>query len=101
MRAIGEALAARSRANARIQAGDKPDLLWEHPGPPRLYARLKDEFELSELLRRAGAQARHGGRDHADAALADPGQRSLSLEIAVAAFIFIEVVATLYGLLVR
>lgn len=44
MRAIGAALAARGRANARILAADKPDLLWEHPGLERLYQRLSDEF---------------------------------------------------------
>lgn len=94
MRAIGEALAARSRANARIQAGDKPDLLWEHPGLERLASTSATNSNCPSAAPRAGAQARHGGRDHANAALADPGQRSLSLEIAVAAFIFIEVVAT-------
>jgi uncharacterized Rmd1/YagE family protein len=101
MRAIGAALAARSRANARIQAGDKPDLLWEHPELDRLYQRLSDEFELPERCEALERKLVMVGEIMQTLLSLIQGQRSLMLEIAVAAFIFIEVIATLYGLVAR
>jgi uncharacterized Rmd1/YagE family protein len=101
MRAIGAALAARGRANARIQAADKPDLLWEHPGLERLYQRLSDEFELPERCAALERKLVMVGEIMQTLLSLIQGQRSLMLEIAVASFIFIEVIATLYGLLAR
>ena len=101
MRAIGAALAARGRANARIQAADKPDLLWEHPGLERLYQRLSDEFELPERCAALERKLVMVGEIMQTLLSLIQGQRSLMLEIAVASFIFIEVIATLYGLVAR
>ena len=41
-RQIGHALAARSRTTARVEAEDKPELLWDHPALERLHARLAE-----------------------------------------------------------
>jgi required for meiotic nuclear division protein 1 len=101
MRAIGQALSARSRANARIQAGDKPDLLWEHPGLERLHLRLSDEFELAERCAALERKLVMVGEIMQTLVSLIQGQRSLMLEIAVASFILIEVIATLYGLVAR
>ena len=101
MRAIGAALAARGRANARIQAADKPDLLWEHPELERLHQRLSDEFELPERCAALERKLVMVGEIMQTLLSLIQGQRSLMLEIAVASFIAIEVVATLYGLLFR
>lgn len=46
MRHIGDVLATRHRVTGRVQASEKPDLLWDHPELDRLYARLEAEFEL-------------------------------------------------------
>jgi uncharacterized Rmd1/YagE family protein len=32
----------------RVETGEKPELLWEHPELERLYMRLADEYELRE-----------------------------------------------------
>ena len=101
MRAIGAALAARGHANARIQAADKPDLLWEHPALERLHQRLSDEFELPERCAALERKLVMVGEIMQTLLSLIQGQRSLLLEIAVASFIFIEVAATLYGLLAR
>jgi uncharacterized Rmd1/YagE family protein len=92
LRTIGMALSARSRTATRVQAEDKPDILWDHPELERLYARLADEFELSE---------RGAALDRKLALLGDAtttlmslveAQRSLALEIAIVVLIAIEVV---------
>jgi uncharacterized Rmd1/YagE family protein len=101
MRAIGAALSARGRANARIQAADKPDLLWEHPELERLHQRLSDEFELPERCAALERKLVMVGEIMQTLLSVIQGQRSLLLELAVASFIFIEVAATLYGLLAR
>nr|WP_256437605.1 RMD1 family protein [Roseococcus sp. SDR] len=101
MRAIGAALSARGRANARIQAADKPDLLWEHPELERLHQRLSDEFELPERCEALERKLVMVGEIMQTLLSLIQGQRSLLLEIAVAAFIFIQVVAGLYELVVR
>ena len=101
MRAIGEALSARSRSTARIQAGDKPDILWEHPTLERFHQRLGEEFELPERCAALDRKLVMVGEIMQTLLSLIQGQRSLSLEIAVAAFILIEVIATLYGLVAR
>jgi uncharacterized Rmd1/YagE family protein len=32
----------------RVETGEKPELLWEHPELERLYIRLAEEYELRE-----------------------------------------------------
>jgi uncharacterized Rmd1/YagE family protein len=32
----------------RVETGEKPELLWEHPELERLYARLAEEYELRD-----------------------------------------------------
>jgi uncharacterized Rmd1/YagE family protein len=95
---IGEAIAARARAAARVDTGAKPDLLWEHPGLAPLYAALAAEWELED---RTDALARklEMVRETSETLLAlAEARRSRMLELAVAALIATEVATTLYGL---
>jgi uncharacterized Rmd1/YagE family protein len=98
LRAVGEALAARSRAAARVQTEAKPELLWHHPELESLYARLSEELELAE--RSAALERRlamiHEGSDTLLSLIET--RRSRVLEAAVVALIAIEVGTTLYGL---
>ena len=48
LRSIGEALAARARAAARVDTSASPDLLWDHPELSDLHDRLADEWELPD-----------------------------------------------------
>jgi len=45
---IGDVLAMQHRMVGRVETGEKPDLLWEHPELERLYIRLADEYELRD-----------------------------------------------------
>ena len=48
LRLIGQALLAQHRVSGRVAVEEKPDVLWDHPELERLYARLADEYELTE-----------------------------------------------------
>jgi uncharacterized Rmd1/YagE family protein len=48
LKLIGQALLAQHRISGRVAVEEKPDILWDHPSLERLYARLEDEYELSE-----------------------------------------------------
>jgi len=45
---IGNVLAMQQKMVGRVETGEKPELLWEHPELERLYMRLADEYELRE-----------------------------------------------------
>ncbi len=45
---IGSMLLIYHKMVGRVEVGEKPELLWEHPELERLYGRLVDEYELSE-----------------------------------------------------
>ncbi|GLR65713.1 hypothetical protein GCM10010909_03910 [Acidocella aquatica] len=48
MRHIGKVLLIQHKMVGRVEIGEKPELLWEHPELERLYARLAEEYELRE-----------------------------------------------------
>lgn len=48
LRQIGNVLAIQHKMVGRVETGEKPELLWEHPELERLYARLADEYELRD-----------------------------------------------------
>jgi uncharacterized Rmd1/YagE family protein len=95
LRLIGQALLVQHRVSGRIAVEDKPDVLWDRPDLERLYARLEDEYELSE---RAGALKRkldvivetaHALTDIIDA------DRSTRLEWAIIILIVAELIAAI------
>lgn len=45
---IGGALLTRIRTLGRVEVGEKPELLWDHPGLEPLFGRLSAEYELVE-----------------------------------------------------
>jgi uncharacterized Rmd1/YagE family protein len=50
LRHIGGTLLVQQQMIGRVEIADKPDILWEQPELERLYARLEDEYELTERL---------------------------------------------------
>jgi uncharacterized Rmd1/YagE family protein len=48
LRHIGNVLAMQHKMVGRVETGEKPELLWEHPELERLYMRLADEYELRD-----------------------------------------------------
>jgi uncharacterized Rmd1/YagE family protein len=101
MKLVGNVLAARHRIMGAVEVGERPDLLWDHPGLDRLYARLETEYELKErgevLDRKFGALG-----DFAEVLL-DIAQdkRSFRLEAAIIALIAFEIVLALIELLAK
>ena len=45
---IGEALLIQQRLAARADLDEKPDVLWDHPELERFWARLVDEYDLTQ-----------------------------------------------------
>src|SRR6202521_372653 len=48
LKLMGNALLVQHRLSGRVAVSEKPDVLWDRPDLERLYARLEDEYELSE-----------------------------------------------------
>jgi required for meiotic nuclear division protein 1 len=45
---IGNVLLMQQKMVGRVETGEKPELVWEHPELDRLYMRLAEEYELRE-----------------------------------------------------
>lgn len=101
MKIVGNALFARHRVIGAVEAGERPDLLWDHPELDRLYARLEAEYELQErekaLDRKFVALGAFGE------ALLDIVQekRAFRLEAVIIALIAIEIVISLADMALR
>ena len=100
-RQIGHALSAHSRNLARVEAADKPEVLWDHPELERLHARLSDEYELSE--RGTALERKLAWIGDAIQTLLSllQARRALGLEAAVVVLVGIEVAFTLYEHVIR
>jgi required for meiotic nuclear division protein 1 len=101
LKLIGNALLVQHRLSGRVAVGEKPDVLWDRPDLERLYARLDDEYELSERLETLNRKL----EVIADTAttLSDiiDTQRSLRLEIIIVFLIAFEIVITFYEIYTR
>jgi uncharacterized Rmd1/YagE family protein len=101
LRTIGQALLVQHRISGRVEAEEKPDILWDHPQLERLHARLADEYELKE---RATALARKlrviGDTANALTDIIDT-QRSVRLEATIVLLIVVEVLIAFYELFLR
>ncbi len=101
MKLMGSALLVQHRLSGRVAVGEKPDILWDRPDLERLYARLKDEYELSEraeTMNRKLAVIADTATTLAD--IIDT-KRSLRLEIIVVLLIAFEIVITFYEMYAR
>jgi uncharacterized Rmd1/YagE family protein len=101
LRTIGQALLAHHRMSGRLEIEEKPDILWDHPELDRLYARLADEYELKE--RAIGLARKLSVINETARALSDiiDAERSVRLELIIVALIVVEILVTLYDLIVR
>jgi required for meiotic nuclear division protein 1 len=101
LKLLGNALLVQHRVSGRVAVGEKPDVLWDRPDLERLYARLQDEYELSErveTLNRKLAVIADTATTLAD--IIDT-KRSLRLEIIVVILIAFEIVITFYEIYAR
>jgi uncharacterized Rmd1/YagE family protein len=96
---IGNALLVQHRVSGRVAVTDKPDVIWDRHDLERLYARLQDEYELTE---RADALSRKLAVISETAeVLTDmiDTKRSLRLEFIIVMLIVFEIVITGYQIL--
>lgn len=100
-RQIGHALSAHSRNLARVEAADKPEVLWDHPELERLHARLSDEYELRERGAALERKLAWIGNTIQTLLSLIQARRALGLEAAVVALVGIEVAFTLYEHVIR
>jgi uncharacterized Rmd1/YagE family protein len=101
LKLMGNALLVQHRVSGRVAVSEKPDVLWDRPDLERLYARLEDEYELSErfeTLNRKLAVIAETATTLAD--IIDT-QRSLRLEIIIVLLIAFEIVITFYEIYAR
>jgi uncharacterized Rmd1/YagE family protein len=93
---IGGALRTLTRTVGRVEAAEKPEVLWEHPELDPLYARLSDELELVErhrALERKLDVMSNAARAFLDLRL---HAQSLRVEWYIVLLIVIEIVISLY-----
>jgi uncharacterized Rmd1/YagE family protein len=101
LKLLGSALLVQQRVSGRVSVGEKPDVLWDRPDLERLYARLEDEYELSErgeTLNRKIAVISDTATTLSD--IIDT-KRALRLEIVVVILIAVEIIGTFYDIWVR
>ena len=99
LRYIGDTLLTQHKMVGRVEVGEKPDVLWDLPGPNRLFSRLADEYELQE--RKLALDRKLDLISHTVETLVDllQNKRALRVEWYIVLLIVIEIFLTLYQLL--
>ena len=95
---IGSTLRTLTRTVGRVEAAEKPEVLWEHPELDPLYARLSDELELVE--RHRALERKLDVMSSAARALLDLRlhAQTLRVEWYIVALIAVDIVISLYDL---
>ena len=101
LRQIGDVLLTQHRMVGRVEITEKPDILWDHPELERFYARLEDEYELSE--RSHAMERKLALVNETVGMLIDlvQDQRGLRLEWYIIGLISIEILLSLYQIIGR
>lgn len=95
LKLLGGALLTQHRMVGRVEADEKPEILWERPDLLRLYNRLDEEYELSERGRALSRKLKvieETSRAISEVADAYTSRR---LELAIIALIAFEIVLSL------
>jgi uncharacterized Rmd1/YagE family protein len=99
LRYIGDTLLTQHKMVGRVEVGEKPDVLWELSGRNRLFSRLEDEYELQE--RKLALDRKLDLISRTVETLVDllQNKRALRVEWYIVILIVIEILLTLYQLL--
>ena len=92
---LGVALLAEHRVVAGTRVDDSPELLWDHPELERLWARLRDEFEIRERFAALHSKLSLISRTAETALELLQNRRALRVEWAIVGLIVFEIVLTL------
>ena len=98
LREIGDVLLMHHKTVGRVEVAEKPDLLWDHPELERLYARLQDEYELTERARAVARKLDLISHTATTALDVLQTRRMLRVEWYIVVLIVIEILLTLYDL---
>jgi len=92
---IGSALLAEHRVVGGARVDDSPELLWDHPELERLWARLRDEFEIRERFAALHGKLALISRTAETALEFLQNRRALRVEWAIVGLIVFEIVVAL------
>jgi uncharacterized Rmd1/YagE family protein len=92
---LGAALLAEHRVVAGARVDDAPELLWDHPELERLWARVRDEFEIRERFAALHGKLALIARTAETALDLMQNRRALRVEWAIVGLIVFEIVITL------
>jgi uncharacterized Rmd1/YagE family protein len=98
LRRIGALLLIEQRMVGRAQIGDKPELLWDHPGLERLNALVEDEFEIRERLAALDRKLELVARTERSLVDLISTRHALRVEWYIVILIAFEIVLTLYAM---
>jgi required for meiotic nuclear division protein 1 len=93
---LGSALLIEQQMVGRVQIDDTPELLWDRPDLERLFARLRDEFEILERFTALNRKLELVSRTVETALGLIQARRSLRVEYYVVILIIFEILLTLY-----
>lgn len=100
LRQIGDVLMVEHKMVGRVEVAEKPDLLWDHPALERVYARLVDEYELSERHRALEHKLELISRTAETVLDLLQHRRSLRVEWYIVILILVEIMLTLYEMFI-
>lgn len=101
MRQIGDVLHMQHRMVGRVETGETPELLWDHPELERLYLRLSEEYELRERSRALDRKLDVISRTAETLLGLIQNRTSLRVEWYILALILAELALSLYPLIWR
>ena len=101
LKLMGNALLVQHRVSGRVAVNEKPDVLWDRPDLERLYARLEDEYELSERFETLNRKLQVIADTVTTLADIIDTKRALRLEIIVVILIAFEIIVTSYEIYAR
>jgi uncharacterized Rmd1/YagE family protein len=101
LKRIGTLLLMEGRMVGRAAIGDKPELLWDHPGLEGLNAVLEDEFEIHERLDALDRKLELAARTERTLVELISTRHALRVEWYIVALIAFEILLAMYQLWLR
>jgi len=96
---IGNVLLMQQKMVGRVETGEKPELVWDHPELDRLYMRLAEEYELRERGRAIDRKLEIVSRTVETLLSLEQTRSSLRVEWYIVALIIAELAIAAYSLL--
>jgi len=95
---IGDVLLMQQKMVGRVETGEKPELVWEHPELERLFMRLAEEYELRERSRAIDRKLEIVSRTVETLLSLEQTRSSLRVEWYIVALIVAELLVASYSL---